>query len=65
MNICEFQEVCERYDAGHKRKVHHIRLTERCVKYIDGGCADLQGQSCFISKGKLARELRESNLSGM
>jgi len=54
--ICEFQEVCDRFDAGHKRKVHHIRVTEKCVKFIEGGCADLQGQSCNLEKMRRLRE---------
>ena len=56
---CCVQEICPHYSNGSKRKVHHIRLTDVCVLFKDGKCAEQndikQGPACNIKKMKRLR----------
>ena len=38
MKLCFIQETCPSFTNGTKRKVHHIRITEPCTKWIDMSC---------------------------
>ena len=53
--MCPEQEVCPSYNAGHKRKPHHVRITELCVNYKDGKCG-AQGEACDLFKMRNIRE---------
>jgi len=62
MNLCPEQEFCQEYSAGHKRKSHHIRITVKCTKYIDGTCSLLAGQSCNLEKIRRIKDEHKGNL---
>ena len=36
--VCYLQDTCPHYENGHKRKSHHIRITQPCSKYLDDSC---------------------------
>ena len=55
---CSFQETCDKFTVGHKRRNHHIRISEICKLFIDGTCPEF-GHACSIDKGKLWNEKRK------
>jgi len=52
---CWQQETCENYWAGHKRRSHHVRITDPCVRVDNGTCPELN-RSCDIAKVKKVKE---------
>lgn len=38
MFLCPMQELCIHFTNGTKRKVHHIRISEPCKKWLDYSC---------------------------
>lgn len=38
MKLCPNQELCPLYTDGSKRKVHHIRLSNPCRKWLTLEC---------------------------
>ena len=38
MKLCPIQEICRHYTNGTKRKVHHIRISEPCNKWLSMDC---------------------------
>ncbi len=57
MEVCDLQEVCDRFIWKWKARNEHVRQTEICIKYVEGICSDLDGSSCDISKGDTWRKL--------
>jgi len=53
LKLCPEQELCKYFTVGHKRKAHHIRVTEKCLLWEDGcmeGYDVLQGPACNLEK---------------
>ena len=53
--LCPHQEVCPDYSNGSKRRVHHIRATEKCLVWKFKRCVKL-GDACEIAKIKRIKE---------
>ena len=55
LKLCPEQELCKYFTVGHKRKAHHIRVTEKCLLWEDG-CIEQHdialGDHCVIEKIK-------------
>jgi len=49
ITLCPEQQTCEDFTVGHKRRVHHIRVTERCLRFDDGSCPHT-GRACDLEK---------------
>ena len=50
--LCEEQELCPDFKWTHKKRVHHIRLTEKCLNWDGNCCKLLDGSSCDLEKIK-------------
>jgi len=42
MKLCIYQELCNHYTNGSKRKVHHIRITEPCSHWLAMDCKKIE-----------------------
>ena len=49
MKICMYQEFCLHYTNGTKRKVHHIRITEPCTRWLKYTC-DVMGELLIVQE---------------
>ena len=58
MKLCPIQELCPHYTNGSKRKVHHIRLTDSCKKWLDMSCGMGVSLQVFI-KGPIACDIQK------
>jgi len=55
---CSEQLICIDFIWKTKARNEHVRRTEICNHFVGGSCDMLQGQSCLISKGNIARGKR-------
>ena len=61
MMLCDRQELCQSFSAGHKRKVHNIRISECCIFWNGEYCTHeiagvKEGDACSLEKIRKIKE---------
>ena len=70
--LCPIQELCRHYTNGTKRKVHHIRISDPCNRWVAMDCSQIgilaqlqeyatgEVMACSLEKvRRLKRKLKE------